>query len=1007
MLRLSYFRVLPGLLFCFIALLLVAGREKLPPQLVYRYLQADPARAEQILRDAEATLGNGGWLRHPIVSERAAAFPEPDLSVQDVGSALAFAQIGDGQIPGTQQFFQTTLILVNQTGNSASGTIEFYDNDGLPLVVTIDGVADSAFPFQLQSRQTKRFQTAGTGDVKVGWAHVHSSQPVGGTATFGMRDNTGRIYTDIGVEESPVGKEFMLYADMVGNSRTAMALANPSGSPIDIQVQLFQKTGTLKSTGSIHLPAWGHSAQFLDELFKDVSGIQEFEGSAVVTSPQDFHGITLRSTGDQLTSMPMLGKPPAGAAWTKIAFAHLGDGTAGDLSITSSIVLMNNLESRAEGVIEFHSSDGTEMVVNIGGTQSSEFSFSLDANGVARFVTGGAGDLKTGYAVVSMDQPINGTALFSIYNKGALDSEAGIGATPLQKKLTIIADSLDLYNTGIAVAYPIPSDVSSSNSISMTLYDHNGDWRGSKSLTLQNFEHSAGFITDLFPDVDGIDEFDGYVDISAGQYAAFLCLRQAGAKLTSMPYFRKSYGFAPTSTLRFAQNLAGAVSPAATWRLVQQGNDFALENVRLSSSGLGFNPAGIVAGDRIGFGQFVQDEESRTFELIARSTGAETFDLIEFSSDGTSVIGAGTIDGAVNGNLQVQIQFLNKQPFSYVGSEVQTDFWLVPGLLQVPANAGSVTVNSEFTSVSTELDVDRPLLRRTSQQLAFVAPSASLANLFEVSPVFLRPGVTARLEGTRFGSNPLAIFNFEQLDWLTGQSTELSFPIIAEEDSDGWSARVPVIVGSTPDLGFLQLKSIQVDNGSGAGNLYECGMNFAPGFQVHPDTTLGGDTTQVSFTFNQAQGQLALIWFQVGFFNVSTDFSGLAAEDDIGTGTYGEDHYQLIVKSVAPTEVIVDVVEAGYTDAFGELKLERFPGADPDERLPDLGLTFRMLEPPEGPQLLSSPLRLDWSLTGVPITLPQAGSVVQVSGNTLSAPATGSSAGHQVDFDTHFQTGTE
>ncbi len=1007
MFRLIFTRLFPGLVFCAAVLLLVAGRAKLPPQLVYRYFQEDPARAEQLVRLAEDRKGNGGWLRSPVVSESVGGFSEPDLSIVDLGTAIVFAQIGDGQIPGTQQFFQTTLILINQTRNETSGTIEFFDNDGLPLVVTIDGVANSSFPFALGSRQTKRFQTAGTGNVKVGWAHVHSDQPIGGTATFGIRDSSGRIYTDVGVEESPVGTEFMLFADMIGASRTGIALSNPSNENVTVQVELFDRNGNSKKTAQVALPPWGHASQFLDELFSSVPGIEEFEGSAVLSSTREFYGVTLRSTSDQLTSMPMLKAPAPGATWTKIAFAHMGDGAAGDLSIKSTIVLMNNLEGRAGGTIEFYRSDGTPMEVTISGTRAAQFNFGLDPNAVSRFVTSGTGELQTGYAVVSMDEPINGTALFSIFNKGILDSEAGVGTTPLQKTLSVIADSLDRYNTGIAVAYPIPSDVAGTNSVTMTLYDRTGSWKASTVISLENFEHNAQFLHELFPDVEGIDEFDGRIDISAGQYATFLSLRQADTKLTSMPYFRKTNGFAPTSSLKFAQSLAGTVSPTANWRLIQKSGDFALETVRLESAGLGVDGSGILVGDRIGFGNFIRDDESRTYELIARAAGGGTFDLIEFGPERTAAIGDGTIAGSANGNLAMEIQFFGKQPFTYVGSEVQTEFWLVPGLLTVPANPGKVAVTTEFNSVSTSPERDRRLTRRTTEQLTFGAPSASLANLFRVSPIFLRPGVNVRLQGTRFGDNPLVVFNFQQFDTETNQNSEIAFPVIASEGAQGWTARVPRISGSVPTRGYLQLKSIQVDNGSGGGNTYECGMNFAPGFRASFDTTTGGEAANVSFSFDQAEGQLALAWFQVGFFNVTSDFGGLKAGDNIGTGSYANDTYNLTVKTVAPAEVIVDVIEEGSSDPFGELTLQRFPDAQPEENLPGLGLIFRVLEPPGGPQLITSRLKLDWSLTGVPITLPAAGSYVHVSGNILSSPNSGSSQGLPSDFSTFFQTGTE
>lgn len=1006
--RSSFARVFPGLIFCLLVLFLVAGRSKLPPQLVYRYLQHDPAKAEEVLRIAEARQGNGGWLRNAQTSEATESFPKPDLSVVDMGTALVFAQVGDGQIPGTQRFFQTTLVLINQTAHSTSGTIEFFDNGGNPLVVAINGVSASSFPFTLASSRTARFSTSGTGAVKVGWAHVHSEQPISGTATFGIRDNTGRVYTDVGVEESPVGTEFMLFADMIGQSRTGVALANPGAVPVDVQFQLIDRNGVSKGTRQVNLPAWGHWAQYLDETFTGVSGIQEFEGSVVLTSTREFHGVTLRETGEQLTSMPMVRKPAAGTTWTKIALAHIGDGTSSGLSIKSSVILMNNLTAPCAGTVQFYLSTGGEMMVTIGGTRASTFNFSLAPNAVTRFLTSGTGALQTGFAVVSMDQPITGTGLFSIYNsQGALDTEVGVGTTPLQRTVSIIADSLDVYNTGIALAYPIPADLAGENRVQLTLYDRNNAYKAAADVNLKNFEHKAQFLTELFPAVAGIEEFDGRIDVNANQYVAVLSLRQAGTKLTSMPYFQKRYGFGPTSTMHFAQDLAGAVSPTLSWRLLQNGNDFALENLTVNAPGLGFNATGIGVGDRIGFGNFIRDDESRTYELVAREFGSLIFDLVEHGPDGTAVVGEGELNGEATRNLAIDLRFFDKKPYTYVGSALETEFWLAPGIVTLPASPGTVAVTTEFQSVSVDPNRDSRLLRRTTEQLTFKAASATQANLLKVFPIFVRPGVTVRLEGNQFGSNPLVLFNFEQFDTSTYQTTKYAYPVIAASGPEGWTAKVPLLTGSDPTRGYLDLKSIQVDNGSGPGNKYETRMNFAPVFRAYPSTTKGGASANVSFSFEQAARQFSIVWFQVGFFGVTADLASLQVGASIGTGKYGSDTYALKVKTVSATEVVVDVVEEGYTDPFGEMKLQRFPDALPSEHLPGLGVTFRQLEMPVAPQLLTNRLKLEWTFTGLPLVLPQAGNLVSMVGNTLSSQSRAASSGLQVDFNTAFVTSAE
>ena len=55
-----------------------------------------------------------------------------------------------------------------------------------------------------------------------------------------------------------------------------------------------------------------------------------------------FAGITLRSTGDQLTSLPMAPPSPEGSDITSLAFPHVGDGIFGSIQIRTSAILFNN-----------------------------------------------------------------------------------------------------------------------------------------------------------------------------------------------------------------------------------------------------------------------------------------------------------------------------------------------------------------------------------------------------------------------------------------------------------------------------------------------------------------------------------------------------------------------------------------------------------------------------------------------------------------------------------------
>lgn len=202
---------------------------------------------------------------------------------------MTFAHIGDGAIVGTDQYLQTTLELLEDSADYNSepvtGSVEFYDDAGEPLAITVNSETNSVFPFELADGELKRFVTSGTGDVKTGWVHVHSSQPIKGALSFGIRDGRGAVVTNVGVAESMAGSEFTIFADSMGPSRTGLAVTNPSDeASVELQIELRDTDGNPIAQRQRSLVPRGHFSVFLDELFQGVTSIDEFEGTAVITA---------------------------------------------------------------------------------------------------------------------------------------------------------------------------------------------------------------------------------------------------------------------------------------------------------------------------------------------------------------------------------------------------------------------------------------------------------------------------------------------------------------------------------------------------------------------------------------------------------------------------------------------------------------------------------------------------------------------------------------------------
>lgn len=537
--------------------------------------------------------------------------------------------------------------------------------------------------------------------------------------------------------------ELTLFADSIGDANTGVALANPSSEQsITLDLLLRRPDGTLVDQRQLYLPPRGHVAQFLNELFEGMPGTDEFEGTVLVRSATPspaqngeaaqstpeflpFAGLTLRASGPILTSVPLVAPPSPGDDFTRLAFPQAADGQAGDLVIATTVVLFNPTAEPASGEIDFYTSDGTPNEVSVGGQETSNVPFQIAPGGVYRLKTDGAGDLAVGWARVTMDQPLSGVAIFTIRDgQGNVSAAVGVRSTRLFQNFQMLADTSGIFDTAIALANPLEAseEDSSSTRVTLTLKDTSGNLIRTEDVFLDEFQHRALFLTELFgEEVDGIDEFLGVLEVEVlgeENWVAPLSLRSADEKLTSVPIFTAIPGFAPSALFEFAQNLE-ETSPAVRWTLHQNGDDWALETVRLSISGVSPDYEAFAPGTRIGFG-FVTRPGLTAF-LVATDVDPPgervEFDLYEIRPEGYLRSAAGFIESEADDRLLVEMQYLDKQPRTKTG-EADLQVFLDPGLFRADGSAEGEVI-ADFTSVSRETDRDLRVLRRTRQPLAF------------------------------------------------------------------------------------------------------------------------------------------------------------------------------------------------------------------------------------------------------------------------------------------------
>ena len=899
----------------------------------------------------------------------------------DTGVISNFAHMGDGDFPGQDEPLQTGYVMVNNSRQPASGTIYFFADSGDPLELTVDGVTDSSFSFALNPGQMKRLTTDGVGELKSGWARVRSDQPIVVTSNFGAIREDGTVITDVGVGKSDLGKEFTIFADTIGSNDTGVAVSNPDDDQaIDIQLTLRSAAGEIVDQEVIPLAPRGHLARFLNQLFPGVEGIDEFEGTVVLKSQTaavaaggsgvgqapageapllPFAGLTLRISGTVFTSVPMVPPLPPGADFTRLAFPQAADGQAGELKVSTTPVLFNLTAQPASGLIEFFKGDGSVNQVGVDGVAVSAIPFQISPGGIFRVDTDGVGELAVGWARVTMDQPLSGLAIFTIRDSSGVVAAVGVEATRLFQSLEMIADTTGIFDTAMALVNPLTVEDGSDDPVSVTirLLEANGFFVASTTLELGPLQHTAQFLTDLFPEVDGIDEFFGRVQISvsgSNDYLAPLSLRSAAEKLTSVPVFVQQHGFAPSALLQFAQNLAGT-APAVRVTLHQNSDDTALESVRIRLSGIDLELESFAVGKEFGSGYLASPERIVLFvarELDSDPQSSIGFDMLTASSgdSGFLVQAEGTISQESTGDVLLDLQYLNKQPNTFVGDDADIIVFLDENLLGTPASGG-VSAVSEFTSVSLSSNEEVRILRRTQQDLAFQAPDPQLANVVSLQPGQLVSGQLVTITGTNFGDEPSTLFPVEG-----GQ--QVSFGFFEEE----------ALIVRVPE-GLVD-GAIRIDNGQGPGNGYQVKSLFSPTLELQLGETEGDFTLHFSQTDNLYPMQA----FDVYLWIDDATLQDLSVEGMVGTFDQRGSAENLFVEEANATSAVLQVAVDTETDPSGHVHLEVI-----DEEPKLLRIRYEPSFFSTTIDLLNGPGVVDVALTGLLVTLLSDSGIV-VSG---------------------------
>ncbi|RPI26689.1 MAG: hypothetical protein EHM61_10995 [Acidobacteria bacterium] len=923
-------------------------------------------------------------LREQLLSSpsRPLAIPVPaGYSASNTGGRLVFAQVADGLIGFQNRFMQTSFTIVNDSGYATTGTLNFYDDDSLPMTVMIDGVAASSFAFRLAHGETKTLATAGTGQLKVGWAIFSSDQPLTGTCSFSIKNPAGEIFADVGVDESLFAKKFTLFADTKGDADTGVALVNPDASaPLTLHLELFSTDGVRVASADFTLPPRGHRARFISELFNTVAGIQEYEGSLVITADRLFGGITLRTVGSIMTSVPMVLDPKLGEARTRLVFPQIANGQVTGIKCLTSILLFNNTSKPAQVTVDFLKSDGTPLTVTIGGQTKSSFALSLSPGAVRRLMTDGTGALAAGWAKVTMDQPLSGAAMYHIFNQpGPLVAEVGVAPGWSLASPNSPVTSQGKVRTGMALVYASET-ATSAGTVNVFLLDTKGVQISQKKITLNPSNHQALFVDELFADVPGIASFQGRLRLSASAGTAMLVLRQCGALTTSIPTLDSAHGFAPISSLEFPQTLAGT-APAVRWRIGLPAVDLAFNTLKIEAPALGLDTTGIKPGDDIGYGTYLLTLATSNFQggiakLIATEMGSVKFDIAASGPQVKTggVILSGRMSGQPASGLTLELGPTDAPNADWnTGLELELDLTLRPGLIKTPTTAGSVQIKTTYVSASAKtFEDDVRIVRVSNQPQAFTAPAAGAPSVTGQKPVFFSPGNRLVLSGSDWGQNPQVYFR--------GADGKDSWAWTGEIAPDSLKVFVP---GNAVD------GPIKVFNGATAANSIEGRTLFSPLVEFTPLKLSSGDLV-FSCKVSQPARQLGLSWFELRLFNGAWKAEGLTAGAKVGrmkisggASSSSSTTYDVKVESIATNAIKLVLPEEYETDPVWTMELTK---AAPTAEAA-LVVTVKQVKPSGTPIVNGLPWLLELALTDLNLAPVTASVPVSWAGQSVSLPS--------------------
>ncbi|HEY2381829.1 MAG TPA: hypothetical protein VGK48_11680 [Terriglobia bacterium] len=435
--------------------------------------------------------------------------------------------------------YVTLVQASNNTSSFITGTIQVFSASGAALPVSYDGGANAtADSFELDSGVTKQIQIGLSGAITQAWVQITSSPNFAETTVIVQYLAGSSVLTEIGINPFFQGAELpsaLFPVETSANLNTGIAIANPNSASV-VQAQLFSGS-TLLGTMTIPLAQNGYTAKLITDLFPTFSGIGQLQLLSCTTTACTAAGpgfvataLRLNLANNSFTALPVEQSATAGSQIVPhIAFG----GDPNGINLQTVLYLTNPSLSGVTGQASLFDNNGNPIAASAnGGAPQSSFAFTVLGGGVMKITLSGGSTLQQGWVFLTLPSQTTliVNALFQTYNGPTVISEASVLATPPQTEgLVYVNLAPNLTDIGLALANP----QTTSNTITLTLYNSAGFVFATQSITLAPFGHLAQYLDQIFSQLAGAN-FTGTLSMQSALGFSTVALRQ---NLTSQAGF--------------------------------------------------------------------------------------------------------------------------------------------------------------------------------------------------------------------------------------------------------------------------------------------------------------------------------------------------------------------------------------------------------------------------------------------------------------------------------------